>query len=101
MDVSFSVKNVPQAIAERLRLRAERNHRSLQGELLAILETAACEELTSLAPLAEVRGSRSVEDTLQRLRTLHPKAVKSEVPSSLLTRQMRDRRYGKSGKQGA
>ncbi|MBI5882496.1 MAG: Arc family DNA-binding protein [Elusimicrobia bacterium] len=32
------MKNVPEAVVERLRARAKRNHRSLQGELLAILE---------------------------------------------------------------
>jgi plasmid stability protein len=41
MAVNLSVKNVPEAIAAKLRERAERNHRSLQGELMAILETAA------------------------------------------------------------
>ena len=41
MPVSLSIKNVPEALAARLRERAARNHRSLQGELLAILEEAA------------------------------------------------------------
>jgi len=39
--VNLSIKNVPDALAARLRERAERNHRSLQGELMAILESAA------------------------------------------------------------
>jgi plasmid stability protein len=39
--VHLSIKNVPDALAARLRERAERNHRSLQGELMAILEGAA------------------------------------------------------------
>lgn len=43
MPVNLSVKNVPETLAARLRRRAERNHRSLQGELMAILETAANE----------------------------------------------------------
>ena len=43
MAVNLSIKNVPEAIAARLRERAERNHRSLQGELMAILESAATE----------------------------------------------------------
>ena len=41
MSVNLSVKNVPEALAAKLRERAERNHRSLQGELMAILEEAA------------------------------------------------------------
>jgi hypothetical protein len=40
MPVSFSVKNVPDRVAKALRARARRNHRSLQGELLAVLEAA-------------------------------------------------------------
>lgn len=40
MSVNLSIKGVPDDIAERLRERAARNHRSLQGELLAIIESA-------------------------------------------------------------
>ena len=43
MAVNLSIKNVPDALAAKLRERAERNHRSLQGELMAILELAAGE----------------------------------------------------------
>ena len=38
MAINLSVKNVPDSVAKRVRERARRNHRSLQGELLAILE---------------------------------------------------------------
>lgn len=41
MPVNLSIKNVPDETAEELRKRAARNHRSLQGELMAILEEAA------------------------------------------------------------
>ncbi len=41
MGVNLSIKGVADKVAERLRLRAERNHRSLQGELMAIIEQAA------------------------------------------------------------
>jgi plasmid stability protein len=40
MALSLSIKNVSDDVAEALRQRAARNHRSLQGELLHILETA-------------------------------------------------------------
>ena len=43
MAVSLSIKNVPEEVVERLRERAERNRRSLQGELLAVVERAAAE----------------------------------------------------------
>jgi len=38
MPVNLSIKNVPEDLANRLRERAAKHHRSLQGELLAILE---------------------------------------------------------------
>ena len=38
MSVNLSIKNVPDHLAEQLRKRAARHHRSLQGELMAILE---------------------------------------------------------------
>jgi plasmid stability protein len=37
MPVNLSIKNVPDELAERLSRRAERSHRSLQGELMVIL----------------------------------------------------------------
>ena len=40
MTVTLSIKNVPEELAQRLKDRAARNHRSLQGELMAILEYA-------------------------------------------------------------
>lgn len=38
MSVNLSIKSVPDDLVELLRFRAERNHRSLQGELMTILE---------------------------------------------------------------
>ena len=40
MPASLSIKNVPEEIVTRLKERAARHHRSLQGELLALLEEA-------------------------------------------------------------
>ena len=40
MPVNLSIKNVPDQLAERLRQRADSAHRSMQGELMAILEAA-------------------------------------------------------------
>ena len=37
---NLSIKDVPEQWAETLRQRAARNHRSLQGELMAIIEAA-------------------------------------------------------------
>lgn len=44
MSVNLSIKNVPDELAERLRRRAAARHRSLQGELMAILEEAVAED---------------------------------------------------------
>lgn len=49
MAVNLSVKNVPAGLAAKLRERAERNHRSLQGEMMAILEAAAGDPQTGRA----------------------------------------------------
>ena len=40
MSVSLSIKDVPNEVVRRLRARAKLNHRSIQGELMSILETA-------------------------------------------------------------
>jgi antitoxin FitA len=39
--MNLSIKNVPDKLVKRLRRRAQTHHRSLQGELLTILEEAA------------------------------------------------------------
>ncbi len=56
MPVNLSIKNAPDRVVQRLRERAERHHRSLQGELLAIIEAAVQDgPLTPAELLAEVR----------------------------------------------
>ena len=60
MPLNLSVKNAPDEIVKRLKERAARHHRSLQGELMAILEAAAHEEPGPLTPrevLALVRAA--------------------------------------------
>lgn len=55
--MNLSIKNAPEHVVMRLRERARRHHRSLQGELLAIIEAAAREDqsATPADVLAEVR----------------------------------------------
>jgi antitoxin FitA len=43
MPASLSIKNVPDHVVKRLRARAARNRRSLQGELLDLIERAVDE----------------------------------------------------------
>lgn len=44
MPVNLSIKNVPDELADKLRERARDAHRSLQGELMHILEEAIEED---------------------------------------------------------
>ena len=57
MPINLSIKNAPDDVVQRLRERAERHHRSLQGELMAIIEAAVREERSANPSdiLAEVR----------------------------------------------
>ena len=57
---SLTIRNIPKAVLERLRTRAGRHRRSMQGEVLAILESAAAE-----APLR-----RNAAEILHRIRGL-------------------------------
>lgn len=69
MAVNLSIKNVPDHVAEALRARAAAHHRSLQGELLALLHEAAASTVRIDAPAALERaralrlrkGPRSVD----------------------------------------
>lgn len=58
MPVTLSIKNVPEELAERLRRRAAARHRSLQGELMAILEEA----LTSDRRITIAEAHRIVQE---------------------------------------
>ena len=81
--VNLSIKNVPEDIVEPLRRRARRNHRSLQGELLVILEQAVAPNRLTVAEAQ--RQLLAVGPTLECLfvmfdriepgvRSLHPGA---------------------------
>ena len=58
MPVTLSIKHAPDHVVQRLRERAARNHRSLQGELLAIIEAAVREKppFSATELLAEIRA---------------------------------------------
>jgi len=66
---TLSIKDVPETWAEALRQRAARNHRSLQGELMAILEQA----ISGGSPLAiEAPGERGRPRIVGYDSTAHP-----------------------------
>ena len=77
MTVSLSIKKVPAQLVAQLRRRAAGNHRSLQGELLSILEDAVSPKR---ATIKEVR---------QQLAKL---ALKTADQSIAMVRQDRDDR---------
>jgi len=76
--VDLSIKKVPDDVAERLRARARQNHRSLQGELLSILEEAV-----------EVRNTMTIEKLLERGRE---RGLSTPDESTAWIRQWRDER---------
>ena len=113
---NISIKDVPEAWAESLRQRAARNHRSLQGELMAIVQQAvigaepvATGTMEAAAPAAGPRGPRivgfdrfghpivqqgwkSIEQIAAELRMKHPKPV-TGVPLGVdIIREERDAR---------
>lgn len=56
MTQTLTIRNVPDALARKLKTRAERNHRSLQGEMMAILVQASSVS-TAEQPLAPYQAS--------------------------------------------
>jgi plasmid stability protein len=58
MAIDLFIQNVPEDLVARLQERAARSHRSLQGELLTILELAVTEKrrLTPREALSQVQA---------------------------------------------
>lgn len=109
MTVTLSIKSVPGELAARLRERAERNHRSLQGELMAIIEgavnAAPGHAPDPAGPARGVivgfdrrgrpivrKGTRRIEDIAAELRS-HAPQPRLDLPRSVdIVRAMRDSR---------
>jgi antitoxin FitA len=89
MSLNLSIKNVPDMVVERLRERAERNRRSLQGELLAIVESVANEG---------ERSTTAMKDLYEWART-QPFAGTGDAAAEV--RQMRDARTELVGRPAA
>jgi plasmid stability protein len=95
---SLSIKDVPEDVVQRLRERAARNHRSLQGELMALITEAAGLEVARASPLAashpapEHRQGKSVAQIAREHRARWPDPV-SDVPRAVdIVRAERDAR---------
>jgi plasmid stability protein len=82
MTVTLSIKNAPVAVVARLKQRARRHRRSLQGELLALVESAAREEEAGLLGPSDLLAS------------LRKAGVASRGRSATIVRRMREDRHG-------
>ncbi len=98
MAVNLSIKGVPEALAARLRERAARNHRSLQGELMALIAHAAAESEPGQAgprdnhAMNVQRGTKSIEQIAAEHRLLFPKPFTSGPLAVDIIRTDRDSR---------
>jgi len=113
MTVDLSIKRVPVELARRLRRRAELHHRSLQGELMAIVQAAVAaadgtpdvpDGATSARPRFPRAGGRRGSDASESvLITLHPDLAEAaaRVARSEATSERRtpgDRKVRRSGR---
>jgi plasmid stability protein len=96
MSVNLSIKDVPDDVAERLRARAARNHRSLQGELMAIVEQAAAESPAASSTFRTAvfvqRGTKTIEEIAAESRRLFPQPIEGGPRAVDIIRQDRDSR---------
>ena len=109
---NISIKDVPDAWAEALRQRAARNHRSLQGELMAIIE-AALVNAVPMVPMVPAptpgsqdvvvgygaggypivrKGWKTVQQVAAELRALYPEPVTDAPLGVDIIREDRDSR---------
>lgn len=88
---SLSIKDVPEPVLEAIRRRAARNHRSLQGELMAIIVQAAAESAAQPGgpPAA---GRKTVEEIAAAHRARWPKPFKTGPRAVDIIRAERDAR---------
>jgi len=109
---NLSIKDVPEAWAQALRERAARNHRSLQGELMALIQGAVVPEASAngSAPAQAGRrgtvvgldrfghpvirqGWKTVEQIAAELKTKYPHGPGPDLGSSIdMIREDRDSR---------
>lgn len=94
---NLSIRDVPDAIAEHLRQRAARHHRSLQGELMAILESVVAADaqaaaITPAPPRPPTTPRRTLGELADDLRRRLGVDVASAPSSTAMVREMRDTR---------
>ena len=77
---TITVKNVPKEIYERIKVQAVANHRSINGEILSILEQAVC-----LPPI-------DVEATLERARKVRELTAKYTITADEIEKMINEGR---------
>lgn len=99
MGINLSIKDVPENVAERLRRRAARHHRSLQCELMAIVEQAAraeADEGRQTAPgSSRTQGWKTIEQLVAEREAAgwKPDPAMARLPRGVdIVRADRDRR---------
>ena len=70
MPVDVSIKKVPDDVIELIRMRAKRNHRSVQGELMAILEQATKPKKRSFEEVYEELGRIGLNSPSESVRMI-------------------------------
>ncbi|HEY7905533.1 MAG TPA: Arc family DNA-binding protein [Wenzhouxiangella sp.] len=93
---NLSIKNVPEDVVAQLRARAKTNHRSLQGELLAMISAVARRpaDMNGLASprTGVLRGTKSIEQIAAEHRARQVEPI-VDVPMAVdIVRRDRDRR---------
>lgn len=66
MPVTLTIKKVPDRVANGLRRRAKANHRSLQRELMLIIERVATGEYSQGLPAAVARPTRNRKEQIAK-----------------------------------
>lgn len=93
---NLSIKDVPEDIAEALRQKAARNHRSLQGELMSIIKHAVAGGSDAGqvvgASFEGRRGTRTIEELAEESRRLYPEPLRIGPLAVDIIRAERDSR---------
>jgi plasmid stability protein len=95
---NLSIKNVPASVLTELRKRAARHHRSIQGELMALLSAAVASPPraepanATQAPSGRLGGTRRIEEIAAEHRARWKRPFKQGPTAADVLRADRDAR---------
>lgn len=78
--VTLTIKNVPEQVYERIKMQAKNNHRSINGEILSILEQAI-----AIPPI-------DVQETLKRARKVRELTAHYTITANEIEKMIREGR---------